>query len=91
MIVMSIPMTIISVLMVCVMLLVSKHVTNRSGRYFFAQQTNLGKVNGFIEEMMEDKKLLKSSLMKKKLNLILIKSMKNYLKVHIKQINMLIF
>ena len=50
MIVMSIPMTIISVLMVCVMLLVSKHVTNRSGRYFFAQQTNLGKVNGFIEE-----------------------------------------
>lgn len=84
-------MTIISVLMVCVMLLVSKHVTNRSGRYFFAQQTNLGKVNGFIEEMMEDKKLLKSSLMKKKLNLILIKSMKNYLKVHIKQINMLIF
>ena len=59
MIVMSIPMTIISVLMVCVMLLVSKHVTNRSGRYFFAQQTNLGKVNGFIEEMMEGQKVVK--------------------------------
>ena len=50
MIVMSIPMTIISVLMVCVMLLVSKHVTNRSGRYFFAQQTNLGKVNGLLKK-----------------------------------------
>ena len=59
MIVMSIPMTIISVLMVCVMLLVSKHVTNRSGRYFFAQQTNLGKVNGFIEEMVEGSKVVK--------------------------------
>ena len=51
--------TIISVIMVCVMLAVSKHVTGKSGKYFFAQQTNLGKVNGFIEEMMEGQKVVK--------------------------------
>ena len=59
MLVMSIPLTIISVIMVCVMLAVSKHVTGKSGKYFFAQQTNLGKVNGFIEEMMEGQKVVK--------------------------------
>lgn len=59
MLIMSIPLTIISVIMVCVMLGVSKYVTNRSGKYFFAQQTNLGKVNGFIEEMMEGQKVVK--------------------------------
>lgn len=59
MLVMSIPLTIISVIMVCVMLGVSKYVTNRSGKYFFAQQTNLGKVNGFVEEMMEGQKVVK--------------------------------
>ena len=59
MLVMSIPLTIISVIMVCVMLGVSKYVTNRSGKYFFAQQTNLGRVNGFVEEMMEGQKVVK--------------------------------
>lgn len=59
MLVISIPLTIISVIMVFVMLEVSKHVTNKSGKYFFDQQTNLGKVNGFIEEMMEGQKVVK--------------------------------
>lgn len=59
MLVMSIPLTIISVIMVFVMLGASKHVTNKSGKYFFAQQSNLGKVNGFIEEMMEGQKVVK--------------------------------
>lgn len=59
MLVISIPLTIISVIMVFAMLEVSKHVTNKSGKYFFDQQTNLGKVNGFIEEMMEGQKVVK--------------------------------
>ena len=41
------------------MLFVSKHVTSRSGKYFYQQQINLGKVNGFIEEMMEGQKVVK--------------------------------
>ena len=53
MIIISVPLTCISVFMVIVMLFVSKHVTSRSGKYFYQQQINLGKVNGFIEEMME--------------------------------------
>lgn len=59
MVVISIPLTIISVIMVFVMLGVSKHVTGKSGKYFYAQQKNLGKVNGFIEEMMEGQRVVK--------------------------------
>ncbi len=59
MLVISLPLTVISVIMVFVMLGVSKHVTSKSGKYFFDQQTNLGKVNGFIEEMMEGQKVVK--------------------------------
>lgn len=55
----SVPLTCISVFMVIVMLFVSKHVTSRSGKYFYQQQINLGKVNGFIEEMMEGQKVVK--------------------------------
>ena len=59
MLVISLPLTVTSVVMVFVMFGVSKHVTNKSGKYFFDQQTNLGKVNGFIEEMMEGQKVVK--------------------------------
>lgn len=59
MLVISLPLTVISVIMVFVMFGASKHVTNKSGKYFFDQQTNLGKVNGFIEEMMEGQKVVK--------------------------------
>ena len=59
MIIISVPLTCISVFMVIVMLFVFKHVTSRSGKYFYQQQINLGKVNGFIEEMMEGQKVVK--------------------------------
>lgn len=59
MIIISVPLTCISVFMVIVMLFVSKHITSRSGKYFYQQQINLGKVNGFIEEMMEGQKVVK--------------------------------
>ena len=59
MIIISLPLTCISVFMVIVMLFVSKHITSRSGKYFYQQQINLGKVNGFIEEMMEGQKVVK--------------------------------
>lgn len=59
MLVMSIPLTIITIAVVIVMFRVSKHVTSKSSKYFYAQQNNLGKVNGFIEEMMEGQKVVK--------------------------------
>lgn len=59
MLVMSIPLTIITIAVVIVMFKVSKHVTSKSSKYFYAQQNNLGKVNGFIEEMMEGQKVVK--------------------------------
>ena len=59
MIVLSVPLTITTLLMVAVMLVVTKKVAGLSGKYFLEQQTNLGKVNGFIEEMMNGQKVVK--------------------------------
>lgn len=55
----SIPLTIITLLMVGVMMLVTRNVASLSGRYFMAQQQDIGKVNGYIEEMMEGQKVVK--------------------------------
>ena len=59
MIILSIPLTAVTLVMVAVMLVVTKKVAGLSGRYFLEQQTNLGKVNGFIEEMMNGQKVVK--------------------------------
>ena len=59
MISLNIPLTCLSLFMVGLMLLVTRQITNRSSRYFVAQQKNLGTVNGYIEEMMEGQKVIK--------------------------------
>ena len=41
------------------MLFATKTFAGRSGKYFIAQQRDLGKVNGYIEEMMEGQKVVK--------------------------------
>ena len=55
----SIPLTALSVVMVCVMLLVTARFSALSGRYFARQQRDLGEVDGFIEEMMDGQKVVK--------------------------------
>lgn len=55
----SVPLTIVTLIMVAVTFYVSKHYAGFSSRYFVAQQQNLGKVNGFIEEMMSGQKVVK--------------------------------
>ena len=55
----SIPLTLLTLLMVAVMMFVSKILAGKSGKYFVAQQTDLGKENGFIEEMMKGQKVVK--------------------------------
>lgn len=59
MIILSIPLTVVTIVMVVLMIFVTKNVASKSGKYFVEQQDNLGKVNGFIEEMMEGQKVVK--------------------------------
>ena len=59
MIVLSIPLTGIVVLMVIVMLYITKNLGGKSGKYFGKQQQDLGKLNGYIEELMEGQKVVK--------------------------------
>ena len=59
MIVLDIPLTLLSLLMVGIMLMVAAGLSGKSGRYFAQQQRDLGAVNGYIEEMMEGQKVVK--------------------------------
>ena len=52
-------LTLVVVLGVVLMLLVTRKVGGRSARYFFRQQDALGKVEGFVEEMMNGQKVIK--------------------------------
>ena len=45
-------LTIVTMLMVALMMFCSKKITQQSGKYFIQQQRDLGKLNGYIEEMM---------------------------------------
>ena len=59
MVVLSIPLTLVTLSMVVVMQFALRFIMSRSGKYFAAQQQRLGKENGFIEEMMEGAKVVK--------------------------------
>ena len=59
MLMLSVPLTIITLLMIGVVLFVSKTLTGLSGRFFVAQQKDLGAVNGYIEEMISGQKVVK--------------------------------
>ena len=55
----SIPLTIVTLIMIALISFVSKKLTGLSGRYFLSQQKDIGAVNGYIEEMMEGQKVVK--------------------------------
>lgn len=59
MIVLDIPLTIITLAMVCLMLFSTSRLSKLSSKYFVSQQKDLGRVNGYIEEMMEGQKVVK--------------------------------
>lgn len=59
MILLNIPLTIITIIMVAVTTFVTRKCAGLSSRYFVAQQRDLGKVNGFIEEMVNGQKVVK--------------------------------
>ena len=59
MLILNVPLTVVTLIMVGVMLYCTKKATGQSGKYFMEQQRNLGAVNGHIEEMMNGQKVVK--------------------------------
>ena len=59
MIVLNVPLTLVSIFMAFVMMLATKNISMKSGKFFGAQQKDLGDVNGFIEEMLDGQKVVK--------------------------------
>jgi len=52
-------LTLIVVLCIFLMFFISSKVAKISGKYFIAQQESIGKVNGYIEEMIDGQKVIK--------------------------------
>jgi ATP-binding cassette subfamily B protein len=59
MLIRSVPLTIVSFIMVGFMLSFTMRLSKKSGEFFVKQQKNLGKENGFIEEMITGQKVVK--------------------------------
>lgn len=59
MVILNIPLTLVTLVMVVIMICCTKSSAGQSGKYFLEQQKSLGAVNGFIEEMMNGQKVVK--------------------------------
>ncbi len=59
MLILNVPLTLVSLCMVGIMILVTRKTAGFSSKHFVAQQNDLGKVNGYIEEMMNGQKVVK--------------------------------
>ena len=55
----SVLLTVFIIIFVFFMLYVTKKIAGKSGKYFINQQQSLGKVNGFVEEMINGQKVIK--------------------------------
>lgn len=59
MLLLNIPLTIVTLLMIGVTLFATKKIGSLSAKYFIAQQKDIATVNGYIEEMMNGQKVVK--------------------------------
>ncbi len=59
MIFLSIPLTIVQMIAIAVMFYTIKVIGGKSGMYFGLQQRDIGKLNGYVEEMMEGQRVVK--------------------------------
>lgn len=59
MLISSVPLTILVVTVTSLMVLVTKRVGGKSAKYFMKQQSTLGDVTGYIEEMINGQKVIK--------------------------------
>ena len=55
----NIYLTLVVLGMVVIMIFVSKYLGGNSSKFFVKQQEDIGKINGYIEEMMEGQKVVK--------------------------------
>lgn len=55
----NVPLTLIVLVTVSCMLQITKKIAGNSAKYFMAQQQSIGKVNGYIEEMINGQKVIK--------------------------------
>ena len=55
----NIYLTIIVLIMVAIMVVIARFFAKNSSKYFIGQQENIGKVDGYIEEMMNGQKVVK--------------------------------
>ena len=91
MIILNIPLTIITLMMVGIMVIVTKKLGGLSSRYFMAQQQDLGALDGFIEEMMEGQKVVKVFCHEEESMMNLMPETISFLKVQITPINLPIY
>lgn len=59
MLILSFPLTMVSLVMLCLTVYMSRKVGSLSAKYFMKQQVETGKVNGYIEEMISGQKVVK--------------------------------
>ena len=59
MLLLNVPLTIVTLLMIGVTLFATKKIGALSAKYFIAQQKDIATVNGYIEEMMNGQKVVK--------------------------------
>lgn len=52
-------LAIIVLVTVCLMIVVTRFLGSRSGNYFIKQQISLGRLNGYVEEMLQGQKVVK--------------------------------
>ena len=55
----DLPLTLVTLAMIAVMLFTTSKLAAKSSTYFSRQQKDLGRVNGYIEEMMDGQKVVK--------------------------------
>lgn len=55
----SIPLTLFMFITIGLMLVITKYISGKSGKYFVAQQKAFGKLDGYIEEMINGQKVVK--------------------------------
>ena len=60
MVVLSLPLTLLTVAMSLIMIVTTRWLGKRSFTYFSAQQHDMGKMNGYIEEMLSGQKVVKT-------------------------------
>ena len=59
MILLSIPLTLVSLVMIALMMVITMNIGGKSSKYFSEQQHKLGTLNGYVEEMIQGVKVVK--------------------------------